>query len=576
MKDGAAGPDAAGAVIAALRGARFFDGVPAAILASLAAEAERVDVAAGETLFRQGDASSELYVVRSGAISILRGRADGGVDRVADVFASAVALRDSELVRLSRGAIGALVERNPAVGLAIARVLAKRLAGAHDPRSRVARPRVFALLPHAELDPARAAAATAALLGELRRAGAVSCFDRGEAGRPRDWFREAEARSEYALFVGDPADPLWSAFCARQSDVTLLLADGDGAAAPCESWSAAIPPRDGEESRRELILIGDPAREPVGAGAWRAAAPHGFVHHVRTAADMARAARLILRRGVILVLSGGGARGFAHLGVVDALIEAGVAIDMFGGASMGAIIAAAYAGGWPKEMARERMRAAFVLGRPLSDPVFPVVALFRGRKVARLLEQAFGERAIEDLRHPFFCVSSCLTRAAPAVHRRGLLRRWLQASVAIPGVLPPVIEDGAMHVDGGIMDNLPIDAAVALERGPVIGVDVSGDEVFDRAAAPPPRPPLWQRWLGGRNAGDPGIMETLWRVGTVGSVSTSRRDGEAAALVIRPPVGTLGLLDWRSFDRAIDIGYAHTRALIAERPELFARLRRAP
>ncbi|MET0605544.1 MAG: patatin-like phospholipase family protein [Beijerinckiaceae bacterium] len=594
MNDGARRTDmpadeATKAAIAALANARFFEGVPADVLASLAASAEFLDVEATKTVFHEGEDSSDLYILRSGALAVLRRLPNGQMVRVGEVFsgetvgemamltgeprtATAIALRDSELVRLTRDAVGALVARDPQVALAIARVLARRLAKTQEGRRPVAQPRVFAILPHAKLDLARANAFVARLTQALQAFGTVVHIDRRDAARPRAWFQQAEARHDHALFVGDAKDGEWSAFCARQADVVLLVADADSEPSPSPGWDMAHAAHALHELQRELALLSEEDREPIGARDWQALAGHDFIHHVRNRRDVARVARLLTRRATTLVLSGGGARGFAHLGVVDALLDEGFAIDIFGGSSMGAIIAAAYAGGWPREVAHEKLRKAFVVGRPLSDPIFPVVALFRGRKVSWLLRQAFGERHIEDLRQPYFCVSSCLTRASPVIHRTGLLRRWLEATVAIPGILPPVTEGGMTYVDGGVIDNLPIDAAISLLRGPVIGVDVSGEEMFERSAPPPV--PLWHRWFGGRRPGDPTIMETLYRVGTIGSVSTTRRDQENAAVIIRPPVGQLGLLDWKSFDRAVQIGYNHTKQILAEKPELFAGLHR--
>lgn len=590
MSDAARDPGAVAAAVAALKGARFFEGVPADILESLASEAEFIEIAAGETLFREGDGSSDLYVLRSGAMAILRRQHDGSTQRVGDIFsgetvgemamltgaprtATAVALRDGELVRLTRDAVSRLVARDPEIALAIARVLARRLAAANAASRGVARPRVFAILPHHALDAGRAEKFVRGLIGALGAFGSVAAIDRSRRDRPRGFVQQAEAQHDHTLLIDDGVDPDWRQFCARQADLALLIADARMEPLASPEWGAPHAPHSRHELQRELVLLGEPAREKRPAARWRDVAQQDFLHHVRAEGDISRVARLITRQATTIVLSGGGARGFTHIGVVDALLEAGFALDIFGGTSMGAIIAAAYAGGWPRRAVHDRLRRAFVHGRPLSDPVIPIVALFRGRKVERLLEQAFGDLMIEDLPLPFFCVSSSLTRAAPAVHRAGLLRHWLRASVAIPGVLPAVVENGAVHVDGGVMDNLPIDAATALLRGPVIGVDASGEEEFQHVDATPP--PWWQTLLGGRRAGDPTIMEILYRVGTVGSVSTAQRDEEEATLLLRPPVGRIGLLDWKSFDRCVSIGYEHTRRMIAERPELFAGLRRA-
>jgi NTE family protein len=105
----------------------------------------------------------------------------------------------------------------------------------------------------------------------------------------------------------------------------------------------------------------------------------------------------------------------------------------------------------------ERIRRSFVDTNPTSDYTFPLVSLVSGRKVGRLLRREFGAACIEDSRLPFFCVSTNLTRGQAAVHRQGELWLWLRASVAIPGVLPPVIADNQVYVDGATINNLPVD-----------------------------------------------------------------------------------------------------------------------
>ncbi|EQD70335.1 Patatin domain protein, partial [mine drainage metagenome] len=168
--------------------------------------------------------------------------------------------------------------------------------------------------------------------------------------------------------------------------------------------------------------------------------PH---HHVQSPADYARLARVLTGRAVGLVLSGGGARGFAHIGAVKALREAGIPIDMVGGTSMGGILGAGVAGHWSVTELTDRFRHYFVESRPLRDYTLPFVSLVSGRKVSRMLFEAFGELAIEDLPLSFFCVSSNLTTGHPYVHRRGELWRALRASVSVPGVRAARGERGA-------------------------------------------------------------------------------------------------------------------------------------
>src|SRR6202035_4079754 len=190
---------------------------------------------------------------------------------------------------------------------------------------------------------------------------------------------------------------------------------------------------------------------------WLEGSPVALHHHVGDAADLGRLARLITRRGGRLVLSGGGARGFAHLGIIRALREARVPIDFVGGSSIGSIIAAGVAVGWSDDEMRLRYRRSFVDTNPVNDYTFPFVALTRGRKVSRLLQREYGDILIEDLRRPFFCVSANLSTGRALEHRDGRLADALRASVAIPGVLPPVFHGDDVLVDGATINNLPVD-----------------------------------------------------------------------------------------------------------------------
>src|ERR1700678_4742841 len=203
----------------------------------------------------------------------------------------------------------------------------------------------------------------------------------------------------------------------------------------------------GCRARVELALLHEGCFEAGAAARWLQTSPVALHHHIVDAADLGRLARLLTQRGVGLVLSGGGARGFAHLGVIRALREARVPIDYVGGASIGAIIAGGVAMGWSDEEMRLRYRRSFVDTNPVNDYTFPLVALTRGRKVSRLLQREFGDVLIEDLRCPFFSISANLTSGRVLEHRDGSVSGALRASVSIPGVMPPVFRGEAILED---------------------------------------------------------------------------------------------------------------------------------
>jgi NTE family protein len=272
-------------------------------------------------------------------------------------------------------------------------------------------------------------------------------------------------------------------------------------------------------------------------------------------------ARFIAGRAVGLVLSGGGARGFAHIGIVKALSEAHVPFDSLGGVSMGAILAAGLAAEWSIDELTERMREAFVADNPISDFTLPLIAIVRGKKVTNLLRKNFGTTRIEALPKQFFCISSDLTSGHIHEHRMGYVWRALRASIALPGILPPVTLRGHMLVDGGVMNNLPVDVMRGRRIGPLIASDVAGEvdmSVHDsRYGERPTWHLLWQRMRG-----TPSIVSILMRSGTVGSEAQRRLVREQADFVYEPPLPDLGPLDWKAFDRAIAEGYDHARRMI--------------
>jgi NTE family protein len=305
-------------------------------------------------------------------------------------------------------------------------------------------------------------------------------------------------------------------------------------------------------ARVDLALLHDERIESGAAARWLKSSPAALHHHIVDNSDISRLARLLTRRGVGLVLSGGGARGFAHLGVIRALREARIPIDFVGGSSIGSIIAAGVAVGWSDEEMNLRYRRSFVDTNPVNDYTFPVVALTRGRKVSRLLQREYGDVLIEDLRRPYFCISSNLTTGRTLEHRGGLLAEALRASVAIPGVMPPVYQGEDVLVDGAAINNLPVDVMQAHAPGLVIGSDVGADRLA----------------LGRRGKRAINIFRILMHAGMINSASSAATQRERADVLLKPPLANVDLLNWRAFDRVIQAGYDYARLALEGLPDI--------
>jgi predicted acylesterase/phospholipase RssA len=321
-------------------------------------------------------------------------------------------------------------------------------------------------------------------------------------------------------------------------------------------------------ARQALLLVHPGRPEKIrGTAAWLESRPVDFHLHLREGvpADLARLARVIDGSALGLVLGGGAARGFAHLGVYKAMSEAGIAVDWIGGSSIGSVMGAAIAHDWPPEEAIRQARAAFVDGKPFGDVTLPVISLLRGARMERLIGEHLGGM-IEDLPLPYFCLTSSLGTGRSRFHDRGSLPEALRASVSLPGVFPPAVIDGQLYIDGGILDNLPVDRMRGRPVGRVLAIDLSARQTYevDYASVPSPWRVLAGRYLPfAPRYRAPGFMSVMLKASEIGTMAAAREAGERADLLIRPDVSRFSLTDVKAFEKVVAAGYAAGRAALA-------------
>lgn len=542
-----------------LRDCADLAGVDPQSLESLAAGAQHFSLPAGYLLFEAGSNPDGVYLLASGRLGVKtslksgltaeieRGELVGEAGWLLETPRSAtvVALRDSELLLIPNAVLDRIAARSTHFSLALARLCARRLRHSNRQEYRPKRAHIFALVPNSvELDIADLATR---LVDELSKTGRTELvWDARATTHTATWFNRIEEVNDYVVYVANWAASGWTRQCCRQADVILMAAPAGGAVMP---WPAGIVEAAmARGARVELALVHQGSIDPGCSTPWLKTLPATLHHHIVEPADLGRVARLLMRRGVGLVLSGGGARGFAHLGIIRALREARVPIDFVGGASIGAIIAAGVAMGWSDEEMQLRYRRSFVLTNPVNDYTFPFLALTRGKKVSRLLEREYGSALIEDLRCPYFCVSANLTTGRLFEHRSVLVSHALRASVAIPGVMPPVFHDDGVLVDGAAINNLPVDVMQGHAPGFVIGCDVGADRNF-----------------GARRVN---IFEVLMHAGMINSTASERAQRELADVLMKPPLTNVDLLNWQAFDRAIQAGYDYARRALDELPNI--------
>jgi NTE family protein len=390
-------------------------------------------------------------------------------------------------------------------------------------------------------------------------------FAQQDWSRISRWVDDSEAANDLILLVGDDADSSWSRQCLRHADEVIWFADAGA------GLDAAAPPpaSSGIRVRQTLLLAhsGDP-RAPRGTARWlQRFAVDGHLHLRRNNdGDLARLARRLMGRANGLVFGGGGARGFAHLGVLKALEEAGIPIDHVGGCSIGAVMAAYAAFDLPAADVIDLARRAFS-GNPTGDfNVFPVVSLIKGHKMRRAIDSAVHEAVgfdadLEDCWKPLFCIGSNYSRATEAVMSRGNLGRAVRASVSIPAALPPVIIDGDLIVDGGTFNNFPTDVMARQGVGHILGCDLMRDNLrkLDLENFPTGNELLFDRIRGRskRRYRVPGLSSIILNVSILHSQSKLQASRSLTDVCFTPELGRIGMLDWKAFDRAVDAGYKY-------------------
>ncbi len=552
-------------------------GAPAPLIAEFHEATVWYTAPAGWPILRVGEPADGMCFLLTGSLGAFRPTGEGGhallgyirpgepVGEMALVAgeahsASVFAMRDSELLWLSPERFEALVDAYPKLMQALARLMLTR-ARAHVRGNPRAEPKVYALIATSPTIDFGLRART--LQTALRRLGQRVAIVGEEGERMGSaWFDALERDNDVVLLTSPIADTAWFRSCIRQADRIWLLARADA-----RPSIPLLPDQEPSPARQfrlvDVVLLHHGMdRKAATTQEWSDAADAARLFHWRGLddADCARLARVMAGRAVGLVLSGGGARAYAHIGVVRALREAGIPFDITGGTSMGAIVAACVAMGWDDDEIEWRIRKAFVDTNPLGDYVLPVVALTRGRRVEERLQEHFGEVLIEDLPTPYFAVSTNLASGGVRVHRSGLLRKALRATISLPGILPPVA-DGAhgLLVDGAVLKNFPVDILKDLHRGPIIGVDVArrdGIDVEDFRD-----PPGFFGWVAAHGwQAPPPVVSLLMRAATLAVDPWEGRAG--ADMLIAPDMADLDMREWKRFDETVAAGYeAAVRAL---------------
>ena len=575
-----------------------FAGGSADAIAFVEAGAQYLTLEPGDVLLRHGERGDDVYFVLSGrlraqtdATTILgeigRGEPVGELAMFTGEARSAtiVALRRTVVARISRDLIERAIAHRPEMALKLTRRVIERFRKQDELRRAPTVPVTICILP---ITPGIDAADFARSLRSQQPAGLgrIAVLDSpGRGAHSEEQFGRTidaiEPEHTAVYLVADPANSSWTRACLRHADEILLLADADSSPELSAVEEKLLMPGIAiTVARQTLVLVHGPqTHAPSGTTRWLA--PRGRPRHIHVRqhlpSDMARLARIISGRAVGLVFAGGGARGFAHIGVYQALEEAGIAVDFIGGSSIGALMGTLVALDVRGEEMERGVREGFLnypKGNITGDfNLLPILSLLKGGRSRDSLLRSVRRFAghdidMEDTWKPFFVMAANFSYGREDMLDAGPLVRNVTASFSIPGALPPVLIDGSLMFDGGTFNNLPVDVMAQMGVGKIIGVDVTSDRArpLDLPRLPGAlalladrlRPRSKQRY---RRL--PTLPETMLLSTFISSMSRQREQRRYADLLFRPETPRMGLLDWHRFEELVVAGREHGRALLA-------------
>ena len=568
---------------------------------------EWTQLQSGDCLYQQNEVGDCMHIIISGRLKVIKqtekgkitlgeissGECVGEMSLLSDAprSASIYAIRNSVVVKITKEQFETLCIDQPQLLRQISKTVIQRLTNKDRLRKKPAQVKNIALLPVSkdiDMD-----AFLQHIKQSLQQYGKVLLLNEAninehlaEAGiedfttKPSDdikfnrWLEKKEQETDFILYQGNYSNDYWTQASIRQADKIILVSDFYD----YEKTEVEKQLLDGTKKlsyvSKSLVLL-----HPNGDNPPKGTARHLDIrdvdrhHHVRWdhPTDFQRLSRFLIGKAVGLVLGGGGAKGFAHIGVIKRMKEAGIPIDFIGGTSIGAIIAAGVAMDMTPEAIHQQARTAFVIEKPLTDVTIPLVSYYSGLKLNKMLRKNLGEGTIEDQWVNFFCVSSNLSKACANIHQRGTFWRAVRASLSIPGALPPVVLDGDLLVDGALMNNLPIDIMADMGVGKIVGVDLSEEKqhTLNYEEMPTSFQLLKNKFsFRKKRLKVPSLMTIISKSIVLASYEKANAVESMADWFIKPPVQGFKMLDFTNFDKIAELGYQYTDQLMRHSPDL--------
>uniref|UniRef100_A0A8B9XW11 lysophospholipase n=1 Tax=Bos mutus grunniens TaxID=30521 RepID=A0A8B9XW11_BOSMU len=540
------------------------------------------------------------------------------------------AIRDSELAKLPEGALNSIKRQYPQVVTRLIRLLGEKILGSlqqgaaaghqfgfhtvgskWDSGNAASNLSTVAVMPVSEdvpltaftleLKHALSAIGPALLLtsDSIKQRLGSAALDSIHEYRLSSWLGQQEDIHRIVLYQADSTLTPWTQCCIRQADCILIV--GLGEQEPTVGELERMLETSAVRAQKQLVLLHRqdgpaPARtaEWLNMRGWcsghlhlccprrvfsRRSLPKLVELYERVCqrppdrhSDFSRLARVLTGNAIALVLGGGGARGCAQVGIIRALTEYGIPVDMVGGTSIGAFMGALYSE--ERSYSQIRIRAKqwaedmMSMVKTMLDLTYPITSMFSGAGFNSSISSIFKDRQIEDLWIPYFAITTDISASAMRVHTDGSLWRYVRASMSLSGYMPPLCDpkDGHLLMDGGYINNLPADVARSMGAKVVIAIDVGSRDETDLTNYGDALSGwwlLWKRWnplatkVKVLNMAE--IQTRLAYVCCVRQLEMVKSSDYCEYL--RPPIDSYGTLEFSKFDEICEVGYQHGRTV---------------
>lgn len=540
--------------------------------------AEVKEIPVGHYLFRQGDSRRVFYLVLSGRMRAVR-ETPQGQQILGDISegepvgefalftgevrtASVMAIRNATVLELDESDYDEIMRQFPDFGRTLTRFIIERLRRNHFEQHLRSVPKNIAII---LLDPKQDMGTwTKDIADTFSGMNIPIRIHGGDNSGPdlSDFFRSLEDQEGINFLLCSRENMDWSGQCILYSDVIIVAADfeKDKSIRPIEQELGIY--REDMLNRPVFLLLLHPenASLPCETHKWLDPRKIDLHIHLRQGdhRDLRRFCRIVSRQAVGIVFGGGGAKGFAHVGAMKALMEAGVEVDFVGGTSAGALYGLGMAfADFQMPRIMDLCLDSGEAGLTSRDYNLPVISLMTGSKMRNYLRSMMGDTCLEDFWVTSYCVSTDYSNASVYVHRKGVAWKQFAASIAIPGVFPPVIIDGHLHLDGGVVDNVPVEPMYEYPVQHIIAIALTGlseqqttlDEVPSAWAL------FWDKILGRRKYRLPGLASILINSLTLNSLQRQEAFRGEVSLYMEMDLKDVGMLDGSKWPEIIEKGY---------------------